>query len=71
MIKKILKKLFKLVRIDYRSYYRRFILNINTKLLTSALNEQGYKKLIVDLRKIVPDISDQYSFSKDTFKEYY
>lgn len=71
MIKKILKKLFKLMRIDYWSYYRRFILNINTKILTAALNEQGYKKLIVDLRKIVPDISNQYSFSKGTFKEYY
>lgn len=71
MIKRILKKLFKLMRIDYWSYYRRFILNINTKLLSSALNEQGYKNLLVDLRKIVPDISDQYSFSKDTSKEYH
>ena len=71
MIKKILKKLFKLLRIDYWNYYRRFILNINTKILVSALNEQGYKKLIVDLRKIVPDISNQHSSSKDTFKEYH
>ena len=71
MIKKILKKLFKWMRIDYWDYYRRFILNINTKSLISALNEQGYKKLIVDLRKIVPDISDQYSFLKNTLNEHY
>ena len=71
MIKKILKKLFKWMRIDYWDYYRRFILNINTKSLISALNEQGYKKLIVDLRKIVPDISDQYSFLKNMLKEHY
>ena len=67
MIKVMVKKLFKIIGIDYC----RFILNINKKMLLAALGEQGYKNLIVDLRKIVPDISNQYSFTIDAFYDYY
>lgn len=70
MIKKMVKKLFKLMGID-KKYYWKFIFNINTKMLLAALGEQGYKNLIVDLRKIVPDISNQYSFTIDAFYDYY
>lgn len=67
MIKVMVKKLFKIIGIDYC----RFILNINKKMLLAALGEQGYKNLIVDLRKIVPDISNQESSTKDTYSDYY
>lgn len=63
----IVKKLFKILGIDYK----RFILMINKKMLLAALSEQGHNSLIVELRKIVPDISNQESSTTKTYNNYH
>jgi len=67
MFKSIVKKILKLLGVDYW----KFMLKMNRKMLSAGLNEQGYVDLIRKLREIVPDISDQGKFSEKKFYSYY
>lgn len=67
MLKRALKKVFCICGMDLKKTFE----SIFSRSIRRALKEEKLDKLADQLRKMIPDISDQYTCDREGFNDYY